>query len=310
MLHDDVILVTGAGGLVGSAVVDQLGSRPNVVGLTRKDVDLMNAHTVNSIFKGVRPKHVFHAAACVYGIGGNLANMGKSFYENTVINTNVIEACRLAGSVEKITVMGTGAVYPFPPPSLPLRESDIFEGRPHPSECAYAHAKRGMLAMLEAYEASYGLQWAYIVSCNLFGPRDKFDIDFGHVVPSLVAKFYDAIQKGEPVRVWGNGSAERDFLYVKDAARFGIQVMSGEHGAVNMGSGRVYSIRQIVHILSSITGHYSVEWDDGKPNGQDYRAYDLTRLDRMGFRPLYSVEAGIKETWDWYCNEQANKRRG
>src|SRR5262249_20698876 len=158
-----------------------------------------------------------HAAARVYGIVGSMKNQGRLFYDNVMMNTNVVEASRRAGA-RKITVMGTGAVYPYPSPGLPLNEHMIFLGRPHPAHAGYPNAKLAMLAMLEAYQDSYGLEWAYIVSANLFGPRDRFDSETGNVVTSLVKKFYDAKTSGGMVSVWGDGSAQRDFVYIKDAA--------------------------------------------------------------------------------------------
>ncbi len=208
---------------------------------------------------------------------------------------------RRAGA-RKVTVMGTGAVYPFPSPGLPLKEDMIFLGRPHPAHAGYANAKRAMLAMLETYEESYGLKWAYIVSGNLFGPRDRFDVEFGNVVPSLIKKFYDAKRGGGTVTVWGDGSAQRDFVYVKDAARIALGVMSSIDGAVNMGSGQVNSIRDVVDTLSELTGMSGrIEWDHLKPNGQAYRAYDLSKIWRLGLKPVYSLRAGLEETWNWYC---------
>jgi GDP-L-fucose synthase len=193
----DKIVVTGAAGLMGSAVVDHLRSEgyENVVPLKRADCDLLDAPATFAFLERSRPDHVFHAAARVYGLGGNMKHQGASFYANCVINENVIEGSRRAGA-RKVTAMGTGAVYPFPSPGLPLREDMIFLGRPHPSQAGYANAKRAMLAMLEAYQESYGLEWAYIVSGNLFGPRDRFDIELGNVVPSLIKKFYDAKKSG------------------------------------------------------------------------------------------------------------------
>jgi GDP-L-fucose synthase len=301
MNKSDTILVTGAGGLVGSHVVELLETEgyTNVAGLTHKDCDLTNFARTRDVFMGVKPAHVFHAAACVYGIMGNMNNQGKSFLENTKINCSVIEAA-MSAQVDKVTVMGTGAVYPAPPKSLPLKESEIFDGRPDPHEAGYAHAKRGMLAMLEAYQTNYGLDWAFIVSCNLFGPRDKFDPVNGHVVPSLIAKFYDAKHSGTPVTIWGDGSAQRDFLYVKDAAYVAKIVMDKVSGPINMGSGNVYSIRQVVDALSEITGVTGIQWDANKPNGQPYRGYDLSKLEAAGFRPAYTPYEGLKETWEWY----------
>lgn len=299
----DKIVVTGAAGLMGSALVDHLRSEgyENVVPLKRADCDLLDTPATFAFLERSRPDHVFHAAARVYGLGGSMKHQGASFYDNCVINENVIEGSRRAGA-RKVTAMGTGAVYPFPSPGLPLKEDMIFLGRPHPAQSGYANAKRAMLAMLEAYQESYGLKWAYIVSGNLFGPRDRFDIELGNVVPSLIKKFYDAKKSGGTVQVWGDGSAERDFIYVKDAARAALAVMSGVDGAVNMGSGGVYSIRAVVEVLSELTGMSGrIEWDRSKPNGQAYRAYDLTKLHATGFAPKYSLRAGLEETWNWYC---------
>jgi GDP-L-fucose synthase len=299
----DKIVVTGAAGLVGSAVVDHLRAEgyENVIPLARADCDLLDTPATFAFLERSRPDHVFHAAARVYGLGGSMKHQGSSFYENVMINTNVVEASRRAGA-RKITVMGAGAVYPFPSPGLPLKEDMIFLGRPHPAHAGYANAKRAMLAMLEAYEESYGLKWAYIVSGNLFGPRDRFDVEFGNVVPSLVKKFYDAKKCGGTVQVWGDGSAERDFIYVKDAARAAHAVMSGVDGAVNMGSGGVYRIRDVVEALSELAGTSGrIEWDHSKPNGEAYRGYDLSKLKALGFKPAYSLRAGLEETWNWYC---------
>lgn len=303
MQTSDRILVTGAHGLVGSAVVEELRAKGygDVVGIGREECDLMNRSDTEALFADLRPRHVFHAAARVYGIVGNMKNRALSFHDNVTINTNVIHATHVAGA-KKITVMGTGAVYPYPSPRLPLVEEDIFLGRPHPAEESYAHAKRAALAMLEAYEADHGLEWAYVISCNMFGPRDKFDIHFGHVVPSLIAKFHHARETNAMVSVWGDGSAQRDFLYVKDCASAVRHIMERGRGAMNMGSGIVYRIRDIVTTLGRVTGMGDrIEWDPTKPNGQDYRAYDLSRLTALGFAPTYSLESGLRETWEWYC---------
>lgn len=297
-----MILVTGAYGLVGSALVDFLRSTgyKAVVGIGRNDCNLLNSEETKHVIARIRPDYVFHCAAKVYGILGNMNNKGISFYENVLINTNIVEAVRIS-KVKKITVMGTGAVYPYPPPGLPLKEEMIFMGSPHSSEDSYAHAKRALLAMLRAYEESYKLSWAYLVSCNLFGPRDKFDTENGHVVPSLIKKFSDAKKNGTDIVVWGNGSARRDFMYVKDAAAALECIMNNINGAVNLGSGKVYSIRQIVEFLGEITGLTSrIKWDASKPNGQEYRSYDLSRLFAAGFSCKYDIEYGLRETWNWH----------
>lgn len=303
MMRDVPIMVTGAGGLVGSTLVEHLAGEgfTNLIPVFRSDCDLSDRASTEALFARTRPVHVFHAAGRVYGILGNMLNQGLSFYDNVMINTNVVEASRKHG-VEKITVMGTGAVYPYPPPGVPLHEDMIHFGIPHASERGYANAKRAMLAMLESYRESYGLKWAYVVSCNLFGPRDRFDVNFGHVVPSLIKKFHTARSNGTAVDVWGDGSAQRDFMYSRDAARVLQTIMEEVEGAVNIGSGVVYSIRQIVETLGEITDMADrIRWDASKPNGQEYREYDLGRIRDTGFRCRYTIAEGLQQTWDWYC---------
>jgi GDP-L-fucose synthase len=309
MKKGDKILVTGGRGLFGSALVDQLArdGYENVVGLGREDCDLTEPRATRDLFAQHSPDYVFHAAGRVYGIMGNMKNKALSFYDNVMINTNVVDAAHRAG-VKKIAVMGTGAVYPYPPPALPFREDMIFMGEPHHSEDSYSHAKRAMLGMLRAYGESHGLQWTYVVSCNLFGPRDRFDAEQGHVIPSLVKRFYEAKAAGTEVAVWGDGTAQRDFLYVYDAARAAIAVMQQLEGPVNIGSGNVYTIRQVVDILTEVTGmNGRVVWDASKPNGREYLGYDLSKIQSTGFACDYTLGEGLQETWAWYQNHMERR---
>lgn len=309
MEKSDSILVTGCEGLVGSALMERLAEDGfyNVVGIGRREMDLRLLPQTAKMFKALQPKHVIHTAAFVRGILGNMEAQAQSYFENTLINTNVIEASRYAGA-EKVTAMGTGAIYPYPPPTLPLREDMIFDGRPHPSESGYAHAKRGMLAMLEAYKQSYGLDFAYIVSGNLFGPRDKFGAAGGHVIPSLIKKFHAARDSNHNVTIWGDGSAQRDFMYVMDAARAIVLIADSFSGPINMGSGSVWRIEEIVRVLTKISGlpPRRVVWDSSKPNGQEHRAYDLSKLQALGFTKAWSIPHALEKTWEWYCHEQQN----
>ena len=304
MQKNDRIVVTGARGLVGSGLVEYLGQQgfKDVVGIARDSCDLRDTRATLALFERIRPIYVFHAAARVYGIMGNMKNKALSFYDNVLINTSVVDAAYQVG-VRKITVLGTGAVYPWPPPGQPFKEDMIFMGEPHHSEDSYSHAKRALLAMLRAYKESYGLRSAYVVSCNQFGPRDRFDAENGHVVPSLIRRFFEARRDGTDVTVWGDGTAQRDFLYVKDAARASSEIMENLEGAVNIGSGTVVTIRDVVGAITEIAGMQGrVHWDASKPNGREYLGYDLSKMDSIGFKPEYSLRAALQETWDWYAS--------
>lgn len=305
MKRNHPILVTGANGLAGSAVVEHLRANQFtcVIPITRNDCDLRNWGNTNALFHRIKPYHVFHAAATVYGLGGNLEFQAKSILENTQINTNVIDAAHTCQSVRKITVMGTNAAYPWPT-ELPFKEENLYNGRPDASEFGYGHAKRHMLAMLEAYQMSYGLEYCYIVSGNLYGPRDRFNPKTGHVLPSLIAKFHVAKMTGGDVNVWGDGSSTRDFLYSKDLARV-VQMLMSEDlkpGPINIGSGERTSIRRIVDHLCMLSNVMPdrVQWDTSKPKGRPDCYADLSHIGALGFTPNYGIAEGLRETWDWF----------
>lgn len=296
------IVVTGAGGLVGTALLSLLAEEgfTNVLAPRSAEVDLRDPVSTSDYFTSVKPTFVYHLAARVYGILGNMENKGLSYFENVMINTNVVEASRLA-KVKKIVAMGSGAVYPYPPPRKLLEEDDIWSGKPHPSEDSYAHSKRAMFAQLVAYKEQYGLDFVFAISGNLYGPNDKFDIQHGHVTPALIAKFYAAKAAGTKVSVWGNGSAVRDFTYSTDAALALYTSMQKGEGAMNIGSGDIRPIRDIVTTLAEVTGMTEqVVWDTSRPNGQEFRAYHLGRLLALGFKPKVNLRQGLEQTFRWY----------
>jgi len=300
MKQNSCIVVTGANGLAGSAVVEHLRERgfTFVVPLTRDDADLMDADRTGRFFGRVQPEYVFHAAATVYGLQGNMDNQYKAILNNTMINTNVINASHWVG-VKKIVVMGTNAIYPWPA-ILPYREENIFDGRPHDGEAGYGHAKRHMLAMLEAS----GMNYTYLVSGNLYGPRDNFNEKTGHVLPSLIHKFWWAsVPPKNAVDIWGDGSARRDFLHSADLADIASLFMGNDFtGPINIGSGTTVAIRDIAKLLSDISG---VDWSDvrfdtSKPTGRPECYSDLSKLHALGWQPKVSFADGLRSTYDWY----------
>lgn len=308
MKQDSRILVTGSQGLAGSAVVKHFTDQgfSHIFAAMREDADLLNPDETLRLFKNVKPEFVFHAAALVYGLQGNIDNQGRSIYENTLINTNVIHAANWVG-VQKIIAMGSNCVYPTPP-ILPYREETIFDGRPDPGEAAYGHAKRHMLAMLEAYRDSYAMDYTYLVSGNLYGPRDTFDPVNGHVMPSLVHKFYEASLTGGDVVIWGDGETRRDFLYSGDLADV-VSFMLGNKftGAINIGSGETVSIKRVAEMLSTISGVGldRVVYDASKPKGRPECFADLSKLrNDLGWGAPTHIFSGLQQTYEWYRHER------
>lgn len=305
-----MIVVTGASGVIGTALLAELRAQQSdsVVGISSADADLRSIDKTVALFAALKPTVIYHLAARVYGLMGNKVNKAASYLDNIQINTNVIEAGKLAG-VRKIVAMGSTAIYSdFVP--LPMREDDIWVGPPHPSEAPYAHAKRAMLVQLEAYRDDYGIDFAYCISTNLFGPHDRFDEQYGHVLPSLISKFYRAKLEGSSVAVWGSGVSRRDFLFSEDAARALRMIGEAYSGAINVATGVSHSIAEAAASLQEVSGFKGeVVWDTTKPEGQKVRQYDVSRLQSLGFEPKYSLTDGLRKTFEWYAESFPHVRR-
>lgn len=302
-----MIVVTGSGGVLGHALAAELaeGSEPYRL-LTRVDVDLTDQAATTAFFLRLEPRLVFHLAGRVHGIMGNSRFPAEMYLENIRINTCVVEAARLAGCA-KIVAVSTVAIYNSDAP-MPLSESAIWNGPPHPYEAAYSHAKRAMLAHVEAAQAQYGMEFAYPIMTNLYGPYDRFDAANGHVIPSLISKFHDAVRGHTAVKVWGTGTAERDFMMSTDAARALLLIGQSHSGPINVATGQTIRIRELVEGLQRHTGANQVEWDTTKPDGQLMRRYDVSRLQALGFQPCVSLAEGIARTYDWYAGAFPNVR--
>jgi GDP-L-fucose synthase len=307
----DTILITGGSGLAGIHLKEYLQTLgfEKILSPTSSECDLTDRVAVLRYFGDHKPDYVFHMAGFVRGIMGIMLNQGEAYLRNALINTHVVDAC-YQFKIKKIVAMGSAAVYPELEPGKPLTEDDVWKGPPHFSEYGYAHAKRGMLAQLHAYEMSYGLPYAFAFSTNLFGPHDRFNLETGHVVPSLIKKFCDAERTQTKVTVWGDGSAMRDFLYAKDCARALFSIMETISGPLNLASGMSHRIRDVVDILTAYSGMEGrVTWDHSKPNGILYRAYDVGRLRSAGFRCEYTLEQALHDTYDWYANHSGPFRQ-
>ena len=305
------VLVTGGGGFLGTRVVERLrsdGIEPFVA--RRRDYDLTKATDVERMFAEARPALVIHLAAEVGGIGANRANPGRYWYANTMMGTHVLEQSRIHG-VEKLVLLGTICSYPKLAPT-PFREEDLWNGYPEETNAPYGVAKKSLLVGAQGYREQYGLNAIYLMSTNLYGPGDNFDLETSHVIPALIRKMLEAKERGESeIVLWGDGSPTREFLYVEDCAEgivLGAQRYDGAD-PVNLGTGEEIAIRDLVEVIREATGYDGeVAWDTSKPNGQPRRKLDTSRAAReFGFRAQTSLREGIDTTVEWYvgAREQA-----
>jgi len=275
---------------------------------SRSELDLSNTAAVAEYFDRNRPTLVFHLAATVYGIGGNMKNQFRSYIQNTSITSNVLHGCATAG-VSKVFFAGTVASYPYPYTELPLREELFFSGNPHYGEYGYANAKRHAYYGLEILRREQGMSYVYGILTNLYGPNDQFDIENGHVVPSLVHKLFRASCDGAAMQVWGDGTAIRDFLYVDDAAEAIVHCMETATDMVNIAHGSAVTIADVVNSLCRAARFQGeVGYQTDKPTGIQDRSVDVSRLRALGFIPKVSLEQGLASTYRWFVDNVTSAR--
>ena len=311
------VLVTGGTGLIGRPLVELLleaGAKVRVASLDDesrcpKGAEFVRGNLIQWDFcrKVVRDMdYVFHLAG-VKGSPAMTAKKPASFFVPTIsFNTNMMEAARQAG-VERYLYTSTIGVYS---PAEVFYEDDVWKTFPSPNDKFAGWAKRMGELQAEAYRIEYGWDKIAIVRpANVYGPYDNFDPNTAMVIPALIKR---ALDGENPLTVWGDGSAIRDFIHAKDVAGGMLLALENVTGQpINLGSGVGVTIRKIVEIIvNNMETKPEVVWDTSKPSGDKKRLMDISRASAIGFQPMLSIEEGIKEVMDWYQENRdiVNKR--
>ena len=297
------ILVLGASGLVGSATLKELQEQNKpAIGASRADVDLLNRQDTFEFIRKVKPDMVVDAAAKVGGIGANDKFPVNFLSENLQIQTNLIDACH-EFKVEKFIFLGSSCIYPRKCPQ-PIQEDALLTGILEPTNSAYAIAKIAGLELIKSYRKQYKYKWITVMPTNLYGPRDNFDLENSHVLPALIRKFVEAKRNNvESVKLWGTGSAVREFLFVEDLARAIIfcsdNYDSDDH--INIGTGVGISIKELAEKIAKLTNFQGrILWDSSKPDGMPRKVLNIDKITKLGWRPNVALDDGILKTIAWY----------
>jgi GDP-L-fucose synthase len=313
MNKDARIYVAGHRGLVGSALVKKLEASGyhTIITCTHRDLDLTNQQAVEDFFSEARPEYVFLAAAKVGGIGANARYPAEFMYQNMLIGFNVVHAA-YNHKVKKLLNLGSSCIYPKMAPQ-PLKEEYLLTGALESTNEAYAVAKIGVIKLCGAYNKQYGTNYISVMPANLYGPGDTYDLENGHVLPSLIRKFHEAKTSGaDAVILWGDGSPYREFLYSEDLADAVVFLMEHKNAAdigelVNIGTGQDVAIRELAEMIRRVVyadapgRTCAIKWDASKPNGTPRKLLDVSRLRAMGWQAKTGLEEGIAHAYRDFC---------
>lgn len=301
------VLITGGEGLVGSAFPIS-DDKYNFIHLTRKDGDLRKEGDVRRIFETYEPNCVIHAAAKVGGIGANLEFPAEQYFDNIMMNTLVIEYSKRF-NVDKLITFGSSCSIDSDLKNY--TEEDLQKGSPHEFHKYYAYAKRMADVQIEAYNKEFGTNYCSLILGNIFGEHDNFNLKYGHVIPSLVHKCYLAKRDNIPFKVWGTGSARREFIYSRDIVRVCLSLLEREILPQRLiVSNKNMSIKDIVTFISEIFDYYNIEWETDKPEGQLNRTSNHGLFNKEFPQFQYTdIKTALKNTCTWFSEnyEQARK---
>jgi GDP-L-fucose synthase len=306
---DKRIWVAGHRGMVGAAVVRRLGRAGcEILTVGREEVDLTRQAVVERWLDETRPDAVIMAAARVGGIHANSTLPADFLFINLMIGANVVNAAHAAG-VKRLVNLGSSCMYPVGAPQ-PISEASIGDGRPEPTNEAYAVAKLATASLAATYRKQFGADYVTVIPTNLYGPGDNFDPMMSHVAPALMRRMIEARDAGAPrVEIWGSGKPRRELMFVDDAADAIVFVLEHYSAAepINVGIGVDVSIRELAELVAKVVGYRGdLAFDASKPDGAPRRLLDNGRLAGLGWRARTPLADGLGEMYRWYCKHKVD----
>ncbi|EPX77014.1 GDP-L-fucose synthase [Litoreibacter arenae] len=315
------IYVAGHRGMVGGAILRKLQHQDDACLITKtsSELDLTDQTAVRHFMQTERPDVVILAAAKVGGIHANNVFPAQFIYENLMIESNVIHQAYAAGTT-RLLQLGSSCIYPREAPQ-PMSENALLTGPLEPTNEPYAIAKIAGIKLCESYNRQYGTDYRSVMPTNLYGPFDNFHPENSHVLPALMRRFHEAAQSGvDEVTIWGSGTPRREFLHVDDMADASLFVLNLPRADytkntepmlshINVGTGTDISILELARMVADITGFTGrITTDPSKPDGTLRKLMDVSRLENMGWKARISLAQGIKETYEWFLENQSTIR--
>ena len=318
---DQCVFVAGHRGMVGSAIVRRLqalGYR-NILTAGRDVVDLVDQQAVQRFFDERAIDQVYLAAARVGGIHANNTYPAEFIYQNLMIEANLVHAAHAHG-VQRLLFLGSSCIYPKLA-EQPMREEALLTGVLEPTNEPYAIAKIAGIKLCESYNRQYGRDFRSVMPTNLYGPGDNYHPENSHVIPALLRRFHEAVQRGDrEVVIWGSGAPRREFLHVDDMAAASVHVMELDEAVlrdhtrpmlshINVGTGEDCTIRELAETVARVTGFTGrLVFDTDKPDGAPRKLLDVSRLAALGWRPQIGLEEGLRDAYAWFVENRADVR--
>ena len=318
---DQCVFVAGHRGMVGSAIVRRLqalGYR-NILTAGRDVVDLVDQQAVQRFFDERAIDQVYLAAARVGGIHANNTYPAEFIYQNLMIEANLVHAAHAHG-VQRLLFLGSSCIYPKLA-EQPMLEEALLTGVLEPTNEPYAIAKIAGIKLCESYNRQYGRDFRSVMPTNLYGPGDNYHPENSHVIPALLLRFHEAVQRGDcEVVIWGSGTPRREFLHVDDMAAACVHVMELDEAVlrdhtrpmlshINVGTGEDCTIRELAETVARVTGFAGrLVFDVDKPDGAPRKLLDVSRLEALGWQPQIGLEEGLRDAYAWYVENRADVR--
>ncbi|MDA2933348.1 SDR family NAD(P)-dependent oxidoreductase [Acidobacteria bacterium AH-259-D05] len=310
------VLVTGGTGFIGSHLVEALLERNAhvrvagrdrehlraVLGRREGEIEFLQGDLTSPVFARqacAGMEAVFNLAAQVAGVEYNNSHPGTTFTSNVAIGLNVLDASAEEG-VERLLYVSSACVYRRHC-TVPTPELEGFQGDPEFTNFGYGWAKRALEIQARCYAQEFPIKIGIVRPYNAYGPRDNFEWETSHVIPSLIRK---AVEGQDPIVVWGDGTQLRSFVYVSDFVKGLLLALERypECDPVNIGTDEEVTIADLVRMIVELVGTKArIVFATDRPAGQPRRKGDLSKArEKLGFECKVSLEGGLLKTIEWY----------
>lgn len=294
------VLVTGSTGFLGRHLIKKLNEINFEVFVSNQKIANLNDVKNLYIYNNIKFDYIFHLAVDTKPGKYLIENKGDQWLKNQIMNTNILLYWKEYQSQAKMIAMGSSGCYSEDYID-DMREENYLLGEPEKELYTYAMTKRMLLIGLKSLQNQYGLKWLYFVPSIFYGP--EFDLDDGHFIFDLIRKIYKGKEINSDVEIWGDGNQRREMIYVEDATKIIIDLLSLENEILNLGTGKDYSINEYVELLCKKIGldKKKLYHNTNKYSGIKYRKLNINKIIKnIGEIEFTSIDHGIEKTLSYY----------